>query len=420
MASIEFTVNGSKDPSARYLGWTPSPATLRLGDAAADDLVVRLESPQGSGGRCWFITDRDAPTEETLTLTLPKNGKPVTFWLSGREASVADKDATVAVFAAGDKKPLLTIECMVRIRKNVEALAPEERNRFLHALDELNSDGKGPYQSFCDSHMDGTLSEAHGYDGFLPWHRAFLLDLERLLQQIDPSVALPYWRFNEPAPKLFSPDFLGESDSQHPVLQFAPNNPLKSFSLRDQAFITRVPRFKAATEPAGLDSQPLTTEQTLVEGRDPYKSWYKPWRPLYEINPHGTAHVSFLGPINNPATAPRDPLFFLLHTNVDRLWAHWQWYNRRFDPTKVASFPNQRAGQVRIGHNLPDTLWPWNRDTKKPRPSTVPRSPFTPSNLVSAPGDQPTVGSIIDYQGRFDPDQRLGFDYDDVPFDPFT
>jgi hypothetical protein len=39
---------------------------------------------------------------------------------------------------------------------------------------------------------------------------------------------------------------------------------------------------------------------------------------------------------------------------------------------------------------------------------------------VSAPGKQPTVGSIIDYQGRFDPGKRLGFDYDDVPFDPFV
>ena len=44
---------------------------------------------------------------------------------------------------------------------------------------------------------------------FLPWHRAYLLDLERELQAIDPSVALPYWRFDQPAPNLFTPEFLG-------------------------------------------------------------------------------------------------------------------------------------------------------------------------------------------------------------------
>jgi hypothetical protein len=28
---------------------------------------------------------------------------------------------------------------------------------------------------------------------------------------------------------------------------------------------------------------------------------------------------------------PKDPLFFMLHSNVDRLWALWQWINRRTD-----------------------------------------------------------------------------------------
>jgi tyrosinase len=415
MASIEFAVNGSPNPSARYLGWTPSPATLRVVDADGD-LAVRVESPPGTGGRCWFLTDRAAPPLDKLVLTLPKDGTPVAFWLSGREASMTDKDARVAVLAAGGTKPLLTIDCMVRIRKNAEALSPDERSRFLHALDELNDDGAGPYQSFIDSHVAKSLAEAHGLDGFLPWHRAYLLDLERMLQQIDPSVTLPYWRFDKPAPTVFSPDLLGKSDRQNLAVTLAANNPLKSFSVRDQPFITRVPLFDAAKEPGGTKQRPLIPEELVVQD----KRYYKAWRFDLEGNPHGAAHVSFLGPINNPATAPRDPLFFLLHTNVDRLWARWQWLNRRFDPTKVPAFPNQKAGQARIGHNIPDTMWPWNRDTSPPRPPTVPRAPFTPSGLVSAPGKQPTVGSIIDYQGRFDPGERLGFDYDDVPFDPFV
>ena len=47
--------------------------------------------------------------------------------------------------------------------------------------------------------------EAHGFSAFYPWHRAYLLDLERELQNIDPSVSLPYWRFDQPAPGLFTP-----------------------------------------------------------------------------------------------------------------------------------------------------------------------------------------------------------------------
>ena len=30
---------------------------------------------------------------------------------------------------------------------------------------------------------------------------------------IDPSVALPYWRFDQSAPNVFTRDFMGESDA---------------------------------------------------------------------------------------------------------------------------------------------------------------------------------------------------------------
>jgi len=305
---------------------------------------------------------------------------------------------------------------MVRIRKDAEALTPDERSRFLLALDALNNDGAGPYQAFCDSHVEASLAEAHGLAGFLPWHRAYLLDLERQLQAIDPSVSLPYWRFNKPAPTVFSPDFLGQSTSGGQQVVLAANNPLRTFSVRSQPFITRVPLFDTAVQPAGFSDQPLITEDDVEHFSGTYKGWCRP----VEGNPHGLAHVSFQGPISNPATAPRDPLFFLLHTNVDRLWARWQWLNGRFDPTKVPAFPNQHVGDSRIGHNIPDTMWPWNAVKSPPRPPTAPRTPFTLSGLVTAPGKKPTVGSMIDYQGRLAPDNRLGFDYDDVPFDLFS
>jgi hypothetical protein len=39
------------------------------------------------------------------------------------------------------------------------------------------------------------------------------------------------------------------------------------------------------------------------------------------------------------------------------------------------------------------------------------------SLLTAAPGLRPTVGSMIDYQGVRTTCSRLGFDYDDVPFE---
>ena len=75
---------------------------------------------------------------------------------------------------------------MVRVRKNANRLTTAERDRFLRALATLNGSGIGRFTEFRDMHVGGAPdSEAHGGSGFLPWHRIYLLDLERELQAID-------------------------------------------------------------------------------------------------------------------------------------------------------------------------------------------------------------------------------------------
>ncbi|HKE99200.1 MAG TPA: tyrosinase family protein [Actinomycetes bacterium] len=95
-----------------------------------------------------------------------------------------------------------------------------------------------------------------------------------------------------------------------------------------------------------------------------------------EGDPHGVAHTSFTGSISQISTAARDPLFFMLHANVDRLWAKWQWTSRRFEATDPNTYSREGGasdpGATRIGHNLDDTMWPWNQVTTSPRPPTAP------------------------------------------------
>jgi tyrosinase len=131
-----------------------------------------------------------------------------------------------------------------------------------------------------------------------------------------------------------------------------------------------------------------------------------------EGNPHGLAHTSFGGSISSIPTAAKDPLFFLLHCNVDRLWANWQRQNGRFNPVQAASFHND--GGNPIGHNLADTMWPWNGITGGQRPPTAPGGAMAVSLCVSAPGPTPRVRDSLDYHGVVNANAHLGFDYDDV------
>jgi len=86
--------------------------------------------------------------------------------------------------------------------------------------------------------------------------------------------------------------------------------------------------------------------------------------------------------------------------------------NRRTSPAEARAF----APSNRVGHRIPDTMWPWNGVTAAPRPSTAPGGTFPPSRSTAQPGLKPKVGATIDYQavGGGPP---LAFAYDDVPFE---
>jgi tyrosinase len=63
---------------------------------------------------------------------------------------------------------------------------------------------------------------------------------------------------------------------------------------------------------------------------------------------HNRVHV-WLGGSMLPMTSPNDPIFFLHHCNVDRLWSLWP---------NASSYLPASAGPP--GHNLKDPMWPWD------------------------------------------------------------
>jgi len=341
--------------------------------------------------------------QTSVTLTVPINGATVPFFVAGRFGRPSLGNGDVTIEARTGATLVGSVPVMVRVRKNANALTPAERDRFVSAFAQLNNQGAGSFTDFRDMHTSVSSPQAHGAAGFLPWHRAYLLDLERSLQAIDPSVSLPYWRFDQPAPNIFTLEFLGVSNALGAV-QFGPSNPLQFWRTDGVQGVTRRPFFNTSVAPPGL----LTEAQTLALG-----TLYRLFRGL-EGNPHGSAHVSFGGSISSIPTAARDPLFFLLHCNVDRLWAKWQRNNARFDAAQVASYDTNPGNPV--GHRLPDTMWPWNGVTGGGRPPTAPGGPMAPSPSTTAPGPQPRVQDCLDYQGSITAGSRMGFDYDDVRF----
>jgi tyrosinase len=406
--SVQIDFIKGVDPQGRvFLTWVPVQATARLVGGSTGTAVDVILKSAGTVGGLVFDTVRSDLGTPSLTLSLPGDGQPVSFWVAGefQKPSSAYGDAVVQATDRTTGEVLGSKAVMVRIRKNAQTLPAPERDRYLATLGTLNAQGQGAYRDFRDIHSRAGDREMHGNVGFLPWHRAYVLDLERALQAIDASVTLPYWRFDQPAPALFTRDFMGESDPNDRVL-FKPGHALEHWRTDNDSGITRGLRF-AVNAPANVISE------TQTIGLGGQTGIYSTFRGM-EGNPHGSAHVSFIGPINAPSTAVKDPLFFMLHANIDRLWAKWQWIKHRENSTDPNAYQPPPNG--RIGHNLGDTMWPWNGDMTSPRPTTAPGGPFPNTASTPAPGPTPKVENMLDYQAVIGGD-LLGFGYDDVPFD---
>ncbi len=80
-------------------------------------------------------------------------------------------------------------------RKNIEFLTEDEICKYRYAIQELLNLDKYPldnrnYNYWGRLHGDECQ---HGWEQFLPWHRMFLYEFEKRLQEVVPDVTLPYW-----------------------------------------------------------------------------------------------------------------------------------------------------------------------------------------------------------------------------------
>jgi hypothetical protein len=195
-------------------------------------------------------------------------------------------------------------------------------------------------------HMEmGSNSNIHGTSAFTPWHREFINRYEVLLQQYDPTVKLLYWDWTtDPSTTL---TFMGSLSG--PI--GAPFNPMSGPTLLPLA----ISRSWGARYAFEADS--------LVVNRGAYgpfsfgdygcsKLPTAPFMAPLEGCSHDDSHGNIGGNMGSPATSAQDPFFFLLHTNVDRLWAQWQRTAlSRLDPAQTYGPLDQ---------NLSLTMSPWD------------------------------------------------------------
>ena len=227
-------------------------------------------------------------------------------------------------------------------RKNLTRLTMAERQAFTNAVNQLRADGE--YNKFVEQHQ-GAMGHGHGGPAFFPWHREYILRFERALQAIDSSVNLPYWdwtveNLNSAGTEslIWRNDFMGGPGAMSNGSMTT--GPFSDWGLRRNAFNIFASPGTGGTIATRMASSNYTTFRQ-IEG------------------PHGAAHVWVGGDVGNPTIAPRDPVFWLIHANVDRLWS--EWIRQHQGEAGFEPFLPLSGGPT--GHNLNDTMWPWNGTT---------------------------------------------------------
>lgn len=282
---------------------------------------------------------------------------------------------------------------MLVCRKNIYTLTGDEWAAFADALDALKSSGR--YDEYVKTHSramytatpwgsesanQATRNAAHRGPAFLPWHREFLRRLEIDLQTVRPGVSIPYWDWTQDA-LLSNPNSAeiwtaslaggdGTPISSGPFAHWATieldnsSGSPSAFTFSPSGGIDRtlagtswrLPRAEDVDYVMGLDTydnspwdrSPSSSFRNVLEG---WKSYTLPsGEGVSAPALHNVVHV-WVGGDMSPSTSPNDPVFFLHHCNVDRIWAMWQLRHPESGYLPVSGGPS--------GHNWNDPMYPW-------------------------------------------------------------
>lgn len=230
----------------------------------------------------------------------------------------------------------------------------------------------------------------HQNIGFLPWHREYLRRFELALQSVVPGVTIPYWPWPlTPEPSvLFSNArihriFFSSSAQQNVNGLFALSGPATPPAWWPAGFNWRIhPGLRvrgaqvlrrgspANNWPATAASIAAIENMNITTGGA--NTYWAFWRELEQgTRTHNTGHNIVGGYMTNPVFSPNDPLFWLHHSYIDRIWSRWQANRLVGQPgsTLVSHYPpstegSPSNGQVPpIGHRLNDLMWPWVGNT---------------------------------------------------------
>lgn len=220
------------------------------------------------------------------------------------------------------------ISASVVTRKNESTLPSEERKRFVDAVREMMRTGS--YQNMAAIHanmrnnMHGSMGRL-GLNRFLSWHRRFLLAFEQELRKVDAQLTgatvsdlgIPYWRWSN------NHDFPSWLLDVTPA--FGSGGIGSNVEPRAIGADGTLPTIAHVNQMMNNYSASFDGSRRRFGGANEYEKFtfcLEGWAD--DLPAHNHVHAWVGGVMNNTSHSPADPIFWLHHCEIDRLWWIWQ------------------------------------------------------------------------------------------------
>ncbi|KAJ1302867.1 hypothetical protein OPQ81_003167 [Rhizoctonia solani] len=201
------------------------------------------------------------------------------------------------------------------------------------------------YDDFVYAHMDTNIKD-HFTGLFLPWHRWYLTAFENELRSVcNYAGYLPYWDWSldssaVTASPVFSPSTTNGFGSfgiapEYRVTDGPFSNVTRAYptphvitrNYKPKPFEEQVFPFQFTTPDllASATFTPAKIDEIVNGFPGDFVGFTAHMDGERAQGMHNAAHLMMRpGDLSNPSTSPNDPLFFLHHANLDRIWDKWQ------------------------------------------------------------------------------------------------
>ncbi|KAI8323505.1 Di-copper centre-containing protein [Martensiomyces pterosporus] len=205
----------------------------------------------------------------------------------------------------------------VSVRKEIRNLSQSEWQTVKSTITSMQNSGWMAWFGYLHAANFDTI---HNCEMFFPFHRRFVQDFEYVGSRFNPNFVMPYWDelrdyANPAGSAVFASNYLGGNGQG-----------------RDSCISNGVQSGWTMTYPNNHCLQRQFNNGNRIN------AWYSPeyiqsvlsrangmadLRPGIEFSLHGAVHLAVGGDMVQ-MSSPNDFVFWLHHTNIDRLWNVWQ------------------------------------------------------------------------------------------------